>query len=356
MSSTHQTSLLVELFVEELPPKVLNKLGQAFTNAVADSLKTQGFVGQDAAATAYASPRRLGVHITQVLGQSPAKNLHIKLMPKKVGRTEGGENTEALNKRLAKEGVSAADAVIVEIEEKGTVHLVLQKTESPVALAIGLQIAVNEAIGKLPIPKVMSYQLADGWTSVNFVRPAHGLVALHGQAVLPISLLGLAASNSTQGHRFEAKHSPIVIRNADSYAEQLESEGAVIPSFEKRRDEIARQLKAAAAQASSDAHVLTPIEDAALLDEVTALVERPNVLLGQFEEAFLEVPQECLISTMKANQKYFPLVNASGKLTNKFLIVSNITPADPSAVIGGNERVVRPRLADAKFFLDQDRK
>ncbi|MFZ3088179.1 MAG: glycine--tRNA ligase subunit beta, partial [Methylotenera sp.] len=215
----------------------------------------------------------------------------------------------------------------------------------------GLQKAIEEAIQKLPIPKVMTYQLADGWSSVNFVRPAHGLVALHGNQVLAISTLGLTAGNQTQGHRFEAMVSPVVLKNADSYAEQLKTEGAVIASFAERRAEIERQLNAAAAKQG-----LKPIEDDALLDEVTALVERPNVLLGQFEEVYLEVPQECLILTMKANQKYFPLLDSNGKLTNKFLIVSNISPADPSAVIGGNERVVRPRLADAKFFFDQDRK
>jgi glycyl-tRNA synthetase beta chain len=197
----------------------------------------------------------------------------------------------------------------------------------------------------------MTYQLADGWTSVNFVRPAHSLVALHGNAVVAVTALGLTAGNHTQGHRFEATISPVVLKNSDSYAEQLKTEGAVITSFAERRAEIVRQLNAAAAKQN-----LRPIEDEALLDEVTALVERPNVLLGQFEEIYLEVPQECLILTMKANQKYFPLLDANGKLTNKFLIVSNISPDDASAVIGGNERVVRPRLADAKFFFDQDRK
>jgi glycyl-tRNA synthetase beta chain len=218
-------------------------------------------------------------------------------------------------------------------------------------LADGLQKALEAAMAKLPIPKVMTYQLADGWSSVDFVRPVHGLVALHGAEVVPISVLGLQAGRATQGHRFEARVSPLAISNADSYAAQMKDEGAVIASFAERRAEIARQLQAAAAPLG-----LKPVEDDALLDEVTALVERPNVLVGRFEEAFLEVPPECLILTMKANQKYFPLLDANGKLTNKFLIVSNIAPADASAVIQGNERVVRPRLADAKFFFDQDRK
>ncbi|MBS1144539.1 MAG: glycine--tRNA ligase subunit beta, partial [Proteobacteria bacterium] len=218
-------------------------------------------------------------------------------------------------------------------------------------LAEGLQKAIEAALAALPIPKVMSYQLTDGWSSVNFVRPAHGLVALHGSDVVPVAVLGLQSGRETHGHRFEAAVDPVVFANADEYAAKLAAEGAVIASFAERRAEIARQLAAAAAKAGGK-----PIEDDALLDEVTALVERPNVLVGQFEEEFLAVPQECLILTMKANQKYFPLLDAAGKLTNKFLVVSNISPADASAVIGGNERVVRPRLADAKFFFDQDRK
>jgi len=207
----------------------------------------------------------------------------------------------------------------------------------------------------------MTYQLEQGegegfkpgWTSVNFVRPAHGLVALHGDTVVPVATLGLKSGRDTQGHRFEAAVSPVVIKSADSYADQLATEGAVIASFAERRAEIVRQLAAAAAKAGPN---LKPIEDDALLDEVTGLVERPNVLTGRFEEAFLEVPQECLILTMKANQKYFPLLAEDGKLSHQFLVVSNISPQDPSAIIGGNERVVRPRLADAKFFFDQDRK
>jgi glycyl-tRNA synthetase beta chain len=195
--------------------------------------------------------------------------------------------------------------------------------------------------------------LADGWSDVKFVRPAHSLLALHGSTVVPIEVLGLKAGNTTHGHRFEAALDPVRIEHADTYAAALEKDGSVIASFEARRAEIVRQLAAAAAKVGGGA---TVIQDEALLDEVTALVERPNVLVCRFEKEFLEVPQECLILTMKANQKYFPLLDAKGKLTNQFLVVSNIRPQDASQVIGGNERVVRPRLADAKFFFDQDRK
>ncbi len=345
-------NLLVELFVEELPPKALKKLGEAFAQLLADSLKAQGLAGQNAAVTDFASPRRLAVHVAEVLAEAADKVITQKLMPVSVGLDASGNATPALIKRL--NGFGLDESAVAQLSKQAdgkNEALFLDVTQKGVALKDGLQIALNEAITKLPIPKVMTYQLADGWTSVNFVRPVHGLVALHGSDVIAIAALGLSASNQTQGHRFEALVSPVVLKNADTYAEQLKTEGAVIASFNERRAEIERQLNTAAAKQN-----LKPIDDEALLDEVTALVERPNVLLGQFEEIYLEVPQECLILTMKANQKYFPLLDADGKLTNKFLIVSNINPADASDVIGGNERVVRPRLADAKFFFDQDRK
>ncbi|MEW6678306.1 MAG: glycine--tRNA ligase subunit beta [Pseudomonadota bacterium] len=356
-------NLLLELFVEELPPKALKKLGESFSSTLFESLKSQGLVGADGVATPFASPRRLAVHVTNVLTVAPDVEVIEKLMPVSVALDSNGMPTEAFRKRCAKVGRSdlvekwpnaedgsdrlyvandgKADAVFMRSMAKGT-HL-----------QVGLENALEEALAKLPIPKVMTYQLQDGWSTVNFVRPAHGLVALHGADVVPISVLGLTAGRTTQGHRFEAASPTVTIQDADSYARQMETEGAVIPGFEARRAEIVGQLQAAAAQVGGG---VTPIEDEALLDEVTALVERPNVLVCQFEPEFLAVPQECLILTMKANQKYFPLLDRSGKLTNRFLIVSNISPADPSQVIGGNERVVRPRLADAKFFFDQDRK
>ena len=345
-------NLLVELFVEELPPKALNKLGEAFSSILFESLKLQGLVEDNSAVTAYASPRRLAVHATNILAIAADKTSTQKLMPVSVGLDASGNATPALIKRLNGMGMdeSAVKNLTKQADGKNEA-LFLDVMQKGIALNEGLQIALNEAITKLPIPKVMTYQLADGWSNVNFVRPAHSLVALHGGDVIAVTALGLTASNQTQGHRFEASVSPVIVKSADSYAEQLKTEGAVIASFSERRAEIVRQLSVASGKEN-----LKPIEDDALLDEVTALVERPNVLLGQFEEIYLEVPAECLILTMKANQKYFPLLDANGHLTNKFLIVSNISPDDPSAVIGGNERVVRPRLADAKFFFDQDRK
>ena len=345
-------NLLVELFVEELPPKALKKLGDAFADALAGALKKDGLVPADATVTAYASPRRLAAHITGVLAVAADKAVVQKLMPVAVGLDASGNATPALLKKLAALGADASAVAGLRREHDGKADILFYASQAKGAtLAEGLQKAVEAALAALPIPKVMSYQLADGWSSVNFVRPAHALVALHGADVVPVSVLGLQSGRSTKGHRFEAAVDPVVIADADSYAATLRNDGAVIASFAERRAEIARQLEAAAARAGG-----RPIDDEALLDEVTALVERPNVLIGQFEAEFLAVPQECLILTMKANQKYFPLLDAAGKLTNQFLVVSNISPADPSAVIGGNERVVRPRLADAKFFFDQDRK
>ena len=364
-------NLLVELFVEELPPKALNKLGAAFSGVLADQLKAQGLAGEDAVVTAFASPRRLAAHVTAVAAQAADKSVQQKLMPVAVGLDAAGNATPALLKKLQALGADVSDpaAAVAALKrapdasgKSGAEALFYDSVVKGASLHAGLQKALEEALAKLPIPKVMQYQLETdcgienflpGWTSVNFVRPAHSLIALHGATVVPVKALGLTAGNSTQGHRFEAKVSPVMVQHADQYDEVLKRDGSVIASFAERRAEIVRQLNAAAAKVGGGAK---PIEDDALLDEVTALVERPNVLTCQFETEFLGVPQECLILTMKANQKYFPLLNGDGKLTHQFLVVSNISPDDASAVIGGNERVVRPRLADAKFFFDQDRK
>jgi glycyl-tRNA synthetase beta chain len=359
---THQ-NLLVELFVEELPPKALKKLGESFANVLFEQLRDAGLTAANSQVTPFASPRRLAAHVTQVAAQADNKAVQQKLMPVSVGLDASGNATSALLKKLQAIGADVSNpselvASLKRAPDGKAEALFYDSVAKGATLLQGLQKALDEALSKLPIPKVMTYQLETdcelpGWTSVNFVRPAHGLVALHGSQVVPIQTLGLKAGQQTHGHRFEANVSPLIIQDADSYAATLARDGAVIASFAERRAEIVKQLHAAAAKVGGGAKA---IEDEALLDEVTALVERPNVLICEFEKQFLEVPQECLILTMKANQKYFPLLTAQGKLTHQFLVVSNISPADASAVIGGNERVVRPRLADAKFFFDQDRK
>ena len=345
-------NLLVELFVEELPPKALKKLGEAFASLLADGLKTQGLAAADAAVTPFASPRRLAVHVAGVAARAADRAQQTKLMPVAVGLDAAGAPTPALLKKLAALGADASAVPRLKRAPDGKAEALFLDSVLPGAtLAEGLQKALADAVAKLPIPKVMQYQLADGWTGVSFVRPAHALVALHGAEVVPCSVLGLQAGRTTRGHRFEARTPTLELRDADHYAVQLRDEGAVIASFAERRAELLRQLQAAAGREG-----LQVADDEALLEEVTALVERPNVLVCRFEAEFLAVPQECLILTMKANQKYFPLLDAAGRLSNRFLVVSNIRPQDPSQVIGGNERVVRPRLADAKFFFDQDRK
>ena len=356
-------NLLVELFVEELPPKALKKLGDAFASVLAEQLRVQGLATAESVVTAYASPRRLAAHISQVWLKADDKAVQQKLMPVSVGLDASGQASPALIKKLQALGADLSDpvaavAALKRAPDGKAEALFYDSLVTGATLDTGLQKALEEAIARLPIPKVMSYQLETdcelpGWTSVNFVRPAHGLVALHGSTVVPVKVLGLSAGNFTHGHRFEAAVDPVVFADADSYAATLEIDGAVIASFADRKTEIARQLAEAATEVGGG---VMPIDDDALLDEVTALVERPNVLVCTFEKEFLDVPQECLILTMKANQKYFPLLDAEGTLTNQFLVVSNISPDDASAVIGGNERVVRPRLADAKFFFDQDRK
>jgi glycyl-tRNA synthetase beta chain len=356
-------NLLVELFVEELPPKVLKKLGEAFSGQLVQQLQNLGLASDASVVTPYASPRRLGAHITLVADKATDKSVQQKLMPVIVGLDASGQATPALLKKLQALGADVSDAAkavatLRRAPDGKAEALFYDSLASGATLAVGLQQALEVALSQLPIPKVMSYQLQTdcdmpGWSSVNFVRPAHGLVALHGSSVVPVKALGLTAGNITHGHRFEAAVDPVQLLDADAYAATLAKDGAVIASFAERRAEIARQLATAAAKVGGGCK---PIDDDALLDEVTALVERPNVLICEFEAQFLDVPQECLILTMKANQKYFPLLDANNKLTNKFLVVSNITPLDASLVIGGNERVVRPRLADAKFFFDQDRK
>jgi glycyl-tRNA synthetase beta chain len=356
--NTMNQSLFVELLVEELPPKALKKLEIAFSQTLLAQLQNLGLTGVKSECVAFATPRRLGARITDVAAKAADKAVQQKLMPTSVGLDAAGNATPALAKKLqslgvASDAVASAVANLKRVSDGKAENLVYEAIAPGATLAGGLQQALTETIAKLPIPKVMAYQLADGWTDVKFVRPAHSLIALHGESIVPVTVLGLTAGRTTQGHRFESKQPVISIKNAESYLEQICDEGAVIASYATRRASIASQLASAASLAGIG---LQAIDDEALLDEVTSLVERPNVLTCEFEKEFLDVPQECLILTMKANQKYFPLLDAKGKLSNKFLVVSNISPSDPSAVIEGNERVVRPRLADAKFFFDQDRK
>ncbi len=355
-------TLLVELFCEELPPRALQRLGEAFATGIADGLANRGLLDTSASVQAFASPRRLAAKILDVRGRGQDEPLEMKLMPLTVARTADGKASDALRKRLGKEGRGAlADrfpegegADRFEVRKEGNAEYVYLRTVAVgQPLAAALQDVLEGAIKALPIPKVMSYQLADGRTTEHFVRPAHGLVALHGSDVVPVHALGLESGRIAHGHRFQGARD-IDLSGADEYEAKLRDEGGVIASFDARRVEIGRQLDVAAAESHAS---LGPEPDyAALLDEVTALVEMPTVYAGTFEPEFLAVPPECLVLTMRQNQKYFPLFDAAGKLTNRFLIVSNMRLADPRNVVQGNERVVRPRLADARFFFETDKK
>ena len=351
-------SLLLELQAEELPPKALSGLSIAFSQGIFNSLAQQGLLDSQSTMTAFATPRRLGLHISHVSAKAADKTLRIKLMPVSVGLDTQGQATPALLKKLQSLGLGADQVSHVTQQQDGkAMALFIEQSQTGASLAQGLQIALDHSISHMPIPKLMTYQLdkdcaLPGWDSVSFVRPVHHLVALLDDQVVPVKALGLSAGRYTCGHRFESSAAVISIDHADHYEDILHRQGAVVADFEKRKASIQQQLLQAAHSAGPGLH---PIDDEALLLEVTGLVERPHVLVCQFDKAFLEVPPECLILTMKANQKYFPLLDVKGQLTHQFLVVSNIQPADPGAVISGNERVVRPRLADAQFFFNQDR-
>jgi glycyl-tRNA synthetase beta chain len=347
-------TLLVELFTEELPPKALKKLGEAFADSLASGLRNAGFLSDASIASGYATPRRLAVSITSVAASATEPSRAVPLLPVNVAFGADGTPTDALQKSIrAKAGFDRFELVPaerIEHRQDGKLERVFY-IEPPVAVRLrsALQAALDDVLAKLPIPKVMSYAAPGSYyNDVKFVRPAHRLVALHGADVVPVRALDLPAGRVTGGHRF-LSGGAIEIATADAYAPTLEAEGKVIPSFAARRAAIVVGLEGAAGNA-------TPIMPDALLDEVTALVEWPAVYAGTFDAAYLDVPQECLILTMQLNQRYFALADDGGKLVNRFLLVSNIETADSSAIVSGNERVLRARLADAKFFFDQDRR
>ena len=347
-------TLLVELFTEELPPKVLKKLGDAFASSIQQGLSKRGLLAPGATATMFATPRRLAAHITHVLHVGADEAFTEKLMPVSIGLDKDGNATPALQKKLAAKSLGHLQPKDLLRESDGKVdQLIYRGVAKGQSLQVALQSALAEAIATLPVPKVMSYQLADGVTTVQFVRPAHGLVAIHGTDVVPIHALGLEAGRTTHGHRFQGAVD-IELQHADEYEARLENEGGVIASFEKRRNEIERLLFVHAEQGGD---TLGEREDyVALLDEVTALIELPTVYAGKFEAEFLDVPAECLVLTMKLNQKYFPLYLSEGGLSSRFLIVSNMRLDNPQSIIEGNQRVVRPRLSDARFFFETDKK
>ncbi|HVK54053.1 MAG TPA: glycine--tRNA ligase subunit beta [Burkholderiales bacterium] len=346
-------TLLIEIFTEELPPKALGKLGLAFAEEVFARLKTREFVSEESINRKwFATPRRLAVSIPGVLPKSADKPTRVKVLPVNVALDAQGQPTPALTKKLASLGFPQLTVADLERAVDGKAESFFHSYTAPgIDLATGLQAVLTEAIAALPIPKTMRYQTETG-EDVLFVRPAHGLVVLYGAEVVPVAALGLTADRVTHGHRFQGR-ADVTLAHAREYEEKLEAQGGVVASFEKRLAAIQDQLQTHAAKLEANPRLEERQE---LLAEVTGLVENPTVYVGTFEPEFLEVPQECLILTMQQNQKYFPLFDANGKLLNKFLLVSNMRLADAKNVTEGNQRVIRPRLADARFFYEQDRK
>ena len=343
------TNLLVELQTEELPPKALRKLSEAFAEGVQKSLDEAHFLEEGSKTKAYGAPRRLAVHITNVRAVSPDETFRQKLVPVKVGIAADGSATPALRKKMAALGIDCPVEKLERVNDGKNEQLVYEGVRPGSELAPALQKALDYAVKHLPIPKVMTYQLADGETTVSFVRPVRYLTALFGADIVPVELFGLKAGRTTRGHRFHT-HEPIEIADADSYEAAMRA-AFVEPSYDARRARIETELKARA-----EALNATPIMPEDLLEEVSALTEWPVIYESQFEKEFLQVPEECLILTMQLNQKYFALRDASGKLMNRFLLVSQLVAKDGGKAISeGNARVVRARLADAKFFYDQDR-
>ena len=345
--------LLIELLTEELPPKALEKLSNAFATGVHEALAKLGLADKDAAMHAYATPRRLAVSIANVSAQAADSNKKDKVLPVSVGLDKDGNAAPSLIKKLSAMGFSDKTPADLTVENDGKQDVFfIEYVQKGAVLAEVLQSVLTEVAAKLPIPKVMTYQIHAGTTAaedVSFVRPVKRVLVLHGEDVLPVTVFGVVADRVTDGHRFMS-HANISIGHAGEYAHTLRNEGMVEPDFKVRRESIYEQLKN---KAGAGNHVIMPDS---LLDEVTALTEYPVVYKASFDKAFLAVQQECLILTMQTNQKYFAMTDASGALVNEFLLVSNILTDTPENIIEGNARVVRPRLADAQFFFEQDKK
>jgi len=348
MTESNPASLLVELLTEELPPKALARLGTSFAEGIVQRLAARDLIEGEASFEKFATPRRLAVLIKNVRAVAPERQVREKVLPVSVALDKDGQSTPPLAKKLAALGFPDIKIEDLERAQDGKAEAFFLRYAAPGAtLAEGLQTALTETLGKLPIPKLMTYQRPDG-TSVQFVRPVHGLIALHGRDIVPVSALGIDSGDTTLGHRFLSS-GIVAIGHADDYSETLRSKGRVVANFDDRRESIRTQLLAFA----GEDRVVMP---ETLLDEVNALVEWPVVYQCRFDESFLQVPQECLILTMQTNQKYFALTDDHGKLRSRFLIVSNIETETSADIVEGNERVIRPRLADAKFFFEQDKK
>ncbi|AGA35273.1 Glycyl-tRNA synthetase beta chain [Thioalkalivibrio nitratireducens DSM 14787] len=334
--------LLFELGMEELPPKALPALRDALRDECLQRLRAAGIA--PASVTAFATPRRLALLFDGIPTRQPDQIQERRGPAVSAAFDADGTPTRAAEGFARSCGVEV-EALERENTDKGE-YLVYREARPGASLENLLPGILAAGLAALPTPKRMRW----GSSDVEFVRPVHWLVLLHGERLVEIELLGLRSGRSTRGHRFHSSHE-LELAHAGDYARVLEHDGMVLASFDDRRAAIAAQIQAEAEAAGGQALI-----DPTLLDEVTALVEWPVALTGGFDERFLDVPQEALISTMQDNQKYFPLVDAAGKMLPQFVVISNIRSRYPEAVRGGNERVLRPRFADAEFFWEQDRR
>ena len=363
MSDKLKQTLLIELLTEELPPKALERLSTSLADDVFAALREQGLAGEDSVCTPFATPRRLALSVTNVAAQQPDRKLERKGPAATAARDADGKISKALEGFMRSAGVVYEELKLVNDGKADYYTASIQQKGKP--LEAYLSDMVSQALKKLPIPKLMRW----GDKEHQFVRPVKSLVMMHGERIVKGEVLGCASTNVTRGHRFLSSGA-ITLKKADEYENSLSIVGSVVASYRTRRKVIAAQLERAAGelnsvwighgnQAMQTLLSLSSLERCAsstLLDEVTALVEWPVVYVGEFDQEFLDVPQECLVLTMQQNQKYFPLLSAEGKLLNKFLIVSNMKVKNSLHIIGGNQRVVRSRLSDARFFFNQDRK
>lgn len=335
-------TLLVEIGLEELPPKAMQPLAEAFGHGVAQELAAAGIA--HGAVTILASPRRLAVSMAQTAAASAEESIE-KFGPAINIAFDGDGHPTKAGEGFARSVGAGMDELTVENSDKGQ-RLVYRGTAPGQPLATLLQSAVDNALKQLPIPKRMRW----GATQHAFVRPVHWLVALHGTDVLPITVFDEQADRLTQGHRFHASEA-ISLRNADDYVARLKDPGHVLVDPQERRARVVTEVKRAA-----DTLDATALMSDELIDEVAALVEWPAGIAGRFDERFLVLPREVLISTLEVHQRYFPVNDAAGHLQAGFVTVANIESRDPAQVVAGNERVVRPRLADALFFWEQDQR
>lgn len=343
MSTATTKSLLIELGTEELPPKALDELAAAFRAGVCDGLGKRGLMADGVDAKTYCSPRRLALWVADVAAQQPAQKSEVLGPYLNIGLGANGQPTQALNGFAAKNGL-AVDALERVTDAKGE-RFVARSERPGQALSVLLPEIVAEALKALPIPKPMRW----GDHDYSFVRPVHWLVMVHGHDVIDGEVLGLSAGRKSRGHRFHHPQ-PVHIVDADSWLDSLRAAKVLADPAERRqrvREEVARVAKASGG---------TPRLSDALCDEIANLTEWPVAIACTFDREFLAVPQEALVTTMETNQKFVPVFDANGRLTEHFIGVANIESKDPAEIRKGYERVIRPRFADAKFFFDEDLK